>query len=427
MEFREFPSVEGGVDRRLVFSEIKWINRDKFTQTIGNGVEIHPCLNEDEPCLTRRVYVGKSIPKRPPSAEDQTGAVQFPSYFQYLEIIGNVYCIRETVDGLSRDRWILKITYNGHAFEIEDDFLVLQIEDRNSYFWSSNLDSNVLNNNFFVFCNKDVPKYALRAAFDKHEHKYNYVGRLLTEESIQSALGLNNLNTKFNLRKRPKFYSNAWIGFDDDLKQSFGKINRSYRLLFVAYKNIEIGCDCFETLCMKASPAPLKMLCRSAIRAYVNYSQKNIKSINDARRHSRPMIPNSLIDFLKYPSYLKVGEFMLKDEKLVREDDTFEVFIDSTTGNLMCRALNSNDNRLCELVAGQPNEPTIQQTDTGESENVIAHNIDNIWLHRFHAIFYNHMNSRAIKTHSIYDGDLKYKFIIEWDQTQPYWQIQLLS
>ncbi len=63
----------------------------------------------------------------------------------------------------------------------------------------------------------------------------------------------------------------------------FGPINR-----------LEVGFDTYETLCLKASPAPLKTLCRGAVRSYVNYSQKNIKSLNQDH-----LVPDSLIDYLK--------------------------------------------------------------------------------------------------------------------------------
>lgn len=96
--------------------------------------------------------------------------------------------------------------------------------------------------------------------------------------------------------KRPKYYSNGWYHFDEPITQVFGKINKSYRLMFAPLKDLEIGFDQYETLCLKASPANLKTLCRSAIRSYANYSQINIKSINNLERQ---LLPEALINYLK--------------------------------------------------------------------------------------------------------------------------------
>ena len=205
--------------------------------------------------------------------------------------------------------------------------------------------------------------------------------------------------------KRPKFYSNGWCHFDEKIPRVFGKVNKNYKLLFAPFKNLEIGFDEFETLCLKASPASLSILCRSAIRSYVNYSQKNIKSINTSERK---LIPDSLVNFLKYPSHLNVGEYMLQDEKLVQKDDQYELAIDKQSGNLVFRSL----------------------TDQPKKSFVIARNIDNIWLHRFHTIYYNHTNSTTYAAHSLYNKISAYKFFIEWDGSsfrQPNSQVTQLT
>lgn len=36
-------------------------------------------------------------------------------------------------------------------------------------------------------------------------------------------------------------------------------------------------------------------------------------------------IPGDLINYLKYPAYLRVGDYMLKGEKIVREDQKYEL------------------------------------------------------------------------------------------------------
>ena len=105
---------------------------------------------------------------------------------------------------------------------------------------------------------------------------------------------------------------------------------------------------------------------------------------------------------------------MLQDEKLVREDDQYELAIEKTSGNLVFRSL-------CDL-SDQPGK--LAKTF------VIARNIDNIWLHRFHTVFYNHNNSTTYAAHSLYNNISAYKFFIEWDNSsdkQPNSQVKELT
>jgi hypothetical protein len=188
---------------------------------------------------------------------------------------------------------------------------------------------------------------------------------------------------------RPKYYSNAWICFEGGLERTFGKLSRSKRLLFIPFRNIEIGCDCFDTLCLKASPASLKTLCRSVIRSGVKHSQTNIES-------PQLVLPKSLVEFLKYPLWLKTGEFLLKGEKLVNKDGNVEVGIDDVTGELVCK-------------------------EGEETRFVVAKDVDMVCLHRFHVVFYSQSTSRASKVHAVYDLS-SYRFLIEWDKFT--WKIE---
>lgn len=206
-----------------------------------------------------------------------------------------------------------------------------------------------------------------------------------------------------NSTKRPKYYSNGWYNFDEHIPQIYGKINKTYKLMFIPLKSLEVGLDQFETLCLKVSPAPLKILCRTAVRSYVNYSQKNIKSINSVEHQ---LIPESLIDFLKYPAYLAVGEYMLSNEKLVGEDDRFELAFDST-GNLVCRALH-------EECTGQQHTHNLSQIERQKLESVVHRNIDLIWIHRLKAVFSSRLNSIVETIYSV-SGVSSYKFCIEWE------------
>ena len=386
LEYAEFPGVEEGVDRKLVFTEVKWLRKVKFEKMINDSIangkdcDIYPCLNQ-ESRVEYRQFIGKTIPKMPPVSENSNNnnndennnnMITNHSPHEYLEVIGSVYLPRNS------NKWKLIITHDNQVFEIDDDFLVLYINDPNSFFWNSNIEEQSNSEYTFRFNNKNIPRYAFRAAVDKIDCKYSYIGRTLVENEFYLGEPM---------PSRPKFYMNGWFYFSDNIPQTFGKINRSYKLLFAAHKNMELGFDQFETLCLKASPAPLKILCRSALRKYLNFSQQKIKSINDATHH----IPKHLIDYLKFPSSLKAGEFMLKDEKLVKEEDDYELFIDQT-GNLVCKSLTTN------------------------KEKLIAYNVDTIWLHRFQTVFYNHVNSTAFTAHSIYENLASYKFLIQWEK-----------
>ena len=204
--------------------------------------------------------------------------------FHYLELIGNVLLREDYIDEPETNRrrrkstWVLRITHNGHTHDIEDDFLVLHIADARTYFWSPSYDTNTLpNGQVITFPKNAVPNFAFRAAFNRLDHKYNYIGRMLTNSKTNSS-GSDQQQIQPLCNQRLKFYANAWVSFEDGsnnsgVKYSFGRIGRSQRLLFVPYRNIEVGLDCFETLCLKASPASLKTLCRSIVRANLNKSQ----------------------------------------------------------------------------------------------------------------------------------------------------------
>ena len=53
LEYAEFPGVEEGVDRKLVFTDVKWLRKNKFEKMINDSIinekdcNIYPCLNEE--------------------------------------------------------------------------------------------------------------------------------------------------------------------------------------------------------------------------------------------------------------------------------------------------------------------------------------------------------------------------------------------
>ena len=203
MEFTETPSVEGGVDRRIVFPKIKWLTKPKFEQLIDdiknrNTEQIlEPFINNTinhqykylKHDVDKRVYIGKTIPKSTKNL--LSDSIVFP--FESSEVIGNVYKTDEKLGS----RWMMKVTHNGYVFDIDDNFLILSIDDAASYFWSSNVDlvDEETPPIYFQFNIKEIPKYALRASVDKDRCEYNYVGRTLDNE-VQNC-------------RRPKFFSNG--------------------------------------------------------------------------------------------------------------------------------------------------------------------------------------------------------------------------
>jgi hypothetical protein len=154
--YSEYPGVEDGVDRRLTFPKINWLTKSKFIDLLleRKRDEIHPFVlnkhTKDE--QARYIYVGKSIPDIPIGPINQVG--MFP--FNFYELIGNVYYSTDD------SKWKLRVTHNGQTHDIEHNFLVLFIPNRDSFFWS---------------CDTFIAKYALRAAVDISDSKYNLIGK----------------------------------------------------------------------------------------------------------------------------------------------------------------------------------------------------------------------------------------------------------
>lgn len=232
MEFSEYPSVEGGVDRRLVFPRITWLSKAQFerlidqckspkattkdaeateaTETTENCTEIQPYLENNYSVGSRgvrnarhlhevekRIYIGKTIPKSVDSERNLP--------FEFTEMIGNVFKSDELSD---HGKWKIKVTHNGYVFDLDDNFLVLQIKDSNSFFWSSNVDPYSADSNsiYFQFNIKEIPNYALRASVDKEKCEYNYVGRSIEEEDEPESSDSMGRPAR---TKRPKFFSNG--------------------------------------------------------------------------------------------------------------------------------------------------------------------------------------------------------------------------
>lgn len=375
MEDSEISLIEGVNNRKYVITKICWLSNSKFEELINihklknSLLEINPCLNENDD-IHSRLFIGKTKPiYLHQSHEGNLNIINRndSEIHKYTELIGNVFYSFDK-------KWKLKVTYQGRSIEIEDNFLILNIPDRNSYFWCSNVD--ISNPTQLVFNQKELPKFAFRAAVDKMNCKYSYVGRTLSDDE-----------------DRPKFYSNAWLKFSKNIERTFGKVCKSHKLLYSSYQDLEIGFDQFETLCLKVTPASLKILCRTALRYYLNYSQSKIVSINN---DSLNQIPRSLVNYLKYPSCLKIGELLLRDEKLVDENNCYELAFDYLTGNLICKNLHDKN----------------KQTYL----SVVAYGVDSIILQPFDVIFFNSKDLKVVNVHSIYDN-LPFRLYLDWEKT----------
>lgn len=154
--YSEYPGVEDGVDRRLTFPKINWLTKAKFVELLTEKErnEIHPFVRNKRirDVKASYIYVGKSIPEVPIGPINQLGI--YP--FNFYELIGNVYYSTDD------EKWKLRVTHNGQTHDIEQNFLVLFIPNPDSFFWSSD-----------TF----IAKYALRAAVDISDAKYNLIGK----------------------------------------------------------------------------------------------------------------------------------------------------------------------------------------------------------------------------------------------------------
>lgn len=91
----------------------------------------------------------------------------------------------------------------------------------------------------------------------------------------------------------------------------------------------------YDVLCLRASPASLKILSRESIRLLANRSNARLDSL--AASHH---LPHSLVDYVKYKSYIATGDCLLRGEKLVSYDGAFELEL-RTSGGLVYRPLPS--------------------------------------------------------------------------------------
>jgi len=172
-----------------------------------------------------------------------------------------------------------------------------------------------------------IPKYALRGAIDEFTNEYFHVGRSIPDDTeiICSYCDVG----------RWGYYNSDITRFNETIPHLFGKVHVSHKCLYAPFNKLELIFSDYEIL---------------------------------------------LISFIKYPSYLASGEYMLKNEKIVREDGQFELVI-LNNGNLVIRSLitvNDQEKSKKELL---------ELKDT-QVERIIKTNVNSIWLHRFQIVFF---------------------------------------
>jgi hypothetical protein len=153
MEYKEAPSIYQ-VERRLNFSTITWLDKAKFEEYLNSGREIYPNSLQYE--STDKIYIGKTIPLV------ESERYWPPPNGDSLEIIGTVF---KNING----EWQLNVSHGSAVKQINGNFLVLSIEDPNSFEWVRTTDAN-------------LPKYALRGSIVQDVDEYFYIGKTIPTE-----------------------------------------------------------------------------------------------------------------------------------------------------------------------------------------------------------------------------------------------------
>lgn len=358
--------------RKIEFPVLKWLNKSQFEEYLKlqsadpDAFSIYPYIDQIEGDSNSRIFIGKSLP------HSNEGVQSWKNRNSKLEIIG-------TVAKNIKNEWQLSVTHGSDVFEIKNDFLVLCLSDFRSYDWvKTKLDS--------------IPKFSLRGAIDQFTDEYFYIG-------------CNCLNGVVNGQQWQWTHERQQWNDVENTPPLFGKVHLTHKCLYAPVNNIEVRFENYFTLVLKPSPASLKILCRIKIREMTKQSNENIKLINK-NKTGRIYLPVTLINFLKYPSYLSVGEFLLKDERLVREDGQFEMLIENN-GNLVVRSTSNNSDL----------------SDDTHVKRIIQNDVSSVWLHRFQLVLLR-SDSRLYLLRNFYYNSPEYKFGIEPNSLTPNYFIE---
>ena len=291
MEYQEPPNVKD-LQRTYNFPKISWLDINYFKE-IENKIQIHPNIKEAD---GRKMYIGKTVP----DYSDNRNPMSLN------EIIGAVI---QDLDG----NFSLKVPFDSTVFNIKENFVVLSIEDENSYHWIK--DSN-----------GHLPKFSLRGSICSNPLEFLYIGRSI----------LNDSSAKFFQYPRMELLNQT-------VEPSFGKIHSSHNCLYVPLDDKELAFNEYEVLCLKPSPTTLKEICCSVIRNSLG------QNAHDMKEKFQSKLPNELIKYLEYPVSLSYGEYMLKGEKILSKCGRYELLINNEN-KLICK-----DNKKNVIISETPN------------------------------------------------------------------------
>ena len=349
MVFKEFPMVDG-IERKLSFHQYEWIEKELFESFLNSNCDISPCVTNKN---SENVYIGKYLPRQQ----------QLHSNINDLSHIRS-----ETIGQVERDfngSWKLVVIYNYVIYEIKNDFFILSIKNPNSFNWiESEFDK--------------IPKYALKAAIDEQNLEFVYIGCTFDDSN-------------------GSYYSDGWHDIDNQLSGvSIGRYRKNDKALHTVKNGLEFKHLKFKFFCLKPSPTSLKELCKISIRNYTKNTNVNIKCLGD--------MPSILINYLKYPSYLNMGDYLLKGEKLISEDDKYELYIDYDN-YLVCKNSITNS-------------------------RLILYNhsfIDSIWLQKLQTIFFYSNLPKFFIACIFYEYPILYKFQLCTKHDHPRFQFQIFN
>ncbi len=152
MEYKEAPCILHA-ERRINFSSLVWLDKRKFEEYLKQNKEIYPNIKDE--IENNYIYIGKTIPKSYLSINN------WEQNKENLQILGTVF-------KNNKGNWQLNVPYNCEVSEIYDNFLVLNIEDKESFCWIKTSKAK-------------IPRFALRAAIDEQTNEYLYIGTWILE------------------------------------------------------------------------------------------------------------------------------------------------------------------------------------------------------------------------------------------------------
>jgi hypothetical protein len=165
----------------------------------------------------------------------------------------------------------LNVIVDDQVVQLDGRCSLLSIDNKNQFEWKS-------------VANKCIPKYALRVSFDPIVKNSIFIG--LSKGYIGTA--------NSNSPKKQMLFTKNGKKIDETLS--------------------------YEVLCLNPSPQKLKHLCRLAIRSILNFDNLLIQSLI---KH----LKSELVIYLKYPSYLKCGQCLLRGDLICSKNNQYKLVL----------------------------------------------------------------------------------------------------